>query len=89
MNLAPVEAIAKAVLYEGYISLSVPGLECEEPAALDLRRRVSARYARRTKPIPAKFRPNVWFRAASRRKSRFTCDFCIWCGERSGNFASP
>jgi len=31
MNLAPVEAIVKAVLYEGYL----------QPAALDLRRRLS------------------------------------------------
>jgi len=55
MNLAPVEAIAKAVLYEGYILYPYRASNVKNQRA-DLRRRISARLCARTKPVPAKFR---------------------------------
>ena len=89
MNLAPVEAIVKAVLYEGYILYPYRASNVKNRQRWTFGGVYPRDYARLDGPVLAEFRPNVWFRATSGPKSRRMCDFCISCGERSGNLLRP
>ena len=85
MNLATVDRIAKAVLYEGYMLYPYRPSSVKNQQRWNFGVLARNRTAKRSRAVkPGRCRPSAWSEGGSLRRSKCECDFFNWWRVLSG-----